>query len=146
MVKVTDDVFDGMVQSAIDALQEHAWPGNVRELRNVVERAAALCDGPAITRSDLSIGFGADVALMQALALTSRGKSFFLNEAQAVTELVATTRTLFEDIYAVRLTDMEASLTGIGATDVLPENAPDLFNGGQVLIVGRYRLVELEAV
>jgi DNA-binding NtrC family response regulator len=26
-------------------LESHGWPGNVRELRNVVERAAALCEG-----------------------------------------------------------------------------------------------------
>jgi transcriptional regulator with GAF, ATPase, and Fis domain len=39
---------DGM-----SALMGHEWPGNVRELRNVVERAASLCDGPTITRADL---------------------------------------------------------------------------------------------
>ncbi len=31
------------------ALLEHQWPGNVRELRAVVERAAILCDGLALT-------------------------------------------------------------------------------------------------
>ena len=43
-------------QDAMNALMSHTWPGNVRELRNVVERAAALCDGPVITRSDLVFG------------------------------------------------------------------------------------------
>ena len=41
---------------AIAALMTHAWPGNVREMRNVVERAAALSDGPVITRADLVFG------------------------------------------------------------------------------------------
>jgi DNA-binding NtrC family response regulator len=40
----------------MQALQSHMWPGNVREMRNVVERAAALSDGPVITRADLVFG------------------------------------------------------------------------------------------
>jgi len=43
-------------QDAMAALVSHAWPGNVREMRNVVERAAALSDGPTITRADLVFG------------------------------------------------------------------------------------------
>ncbi len=43
-------------QDAMAALMSHAWPGNVREMRNVVERAAALSDGPVITRADLVFG------------------------------------------------------------------------------------------
>ncbi len=41
---------------AMAAMLTHAWPGNVREMRNVVERAAALSDGPVITRADLVFG------------------------------------------------------------------------------------------
>ncbi|MBL8621821.1 MAG: sigma 54-dependent Fis family transcriptional regulator [Myxococcales bacterium] len=41
---------------AMAAMLSHAWPGNVREMRNVVERAAALSDGPTITRADLVFG------------------------------------------------------------------------------------------
>jgi transcriptional regulator with GAF, ATPase, and Fis domain len=43
-------------QEAMTAMVAHAWPGNVREMRNVVERAAALSDGPVITRADLVFG------------------------------------------------------------------------------------------
>lgn len=34
--------------AALACLKAHAWPGNVRELQNVIERVAALADGPAI--------------------------------------------------------------------------------------------------
>jgi DNA-binding NtrC family response regulator len=38
---------------AMDAIKRYSWPGNVRQLRHAVERAALLCDGDAITRTDL---------------------------------------------------------------------------------------------
>jgi transcriptional regulator with GAF, ATPase, and Fis domain len=41
---------------ALAAMASYHWPGNVREMRNVVERAAALSDGPVITRADLRFG------------------------------------------------------------------------------------------
>ncbi|HEY5933610.1 MAG TPA: sigma 54-interacting transcriptional regulator [Kofleriaceae bacterium] len=37
-------------------LEQHAWPGNIRELRNVIERAALVCDGDEITEDDLQLG------------------------------------------------------------------------------------------
>jgi DNA-binding NtrC family response regulator len=40
-------------EDVLSALTAHSWPGNVRELRNVVERAAALADGPEIVRADV---------------------------------------------------------------------------------------------
>lgn len=40
---------------AMKALRAYTWPGNVRELRNVMERAAALAPGPAITAADLAL-------------------------------------------------------------------------------------------
>ena len=38
---------------ALTLLKGYAWPGNVRELQNVVERAAALADGPIIRAGHL---------------------------------------------------------------------------------------------
>ncbi|MBP9208354.1 MAG: sigma 54-dependent Fis family transcriptional regulator [Kofleriaceae bacterium] len=43
-------------QDAMVAMMGHPWAGNVREMRNVVERAAALSDGPVLTRADLVFG------------------------------------------------------------------------------------------
>ncbi len=34
----------GLTEAAFDKLYRHEWPGNVRELKNVVERAALLCE------------------------------------------------------------------------------------------------------
>ena len=41
----------GISREARDGLLAYGWPGNVRELRNVLERAAILCEGGPITAS-----------------------------------------------------------------------------------------------
>jgi DNA-binding NtrC family response regulator len=37
----------------LSRLVDYPWPGNVRELENVIERAAVLCRGEAMTLDDL---------------------------------------------------------------------------------------------
>jgi len=46
----------GISQEARHALLEYHWPGNVRELRNILERAAILCDGGLIAADHLAFG------------------------------------------------------------------------------------------
>jgi transcriptional regulator with GAF, ATPase, and Fis domain len=45
----------GISRDARQALLDYHWPGNVRELRNVLERAAILCDGGLITSEHLAV-------------------------------------------------------------------------------------------
>ena len=40
-------------------LIDYRWPGNVRELRNILERAAILCDGGLITADHLALDVSA---------------------------------------------------------------------------------------
>jgi Nif-specific regulatory protein len=46
----------GLSRAARQALLDYHWPGNVRELRNVLERAAILCDGGLIAAEHLALG------------------------------------------------------------------------------------------
>jgi DNA-binding NtrC family response regulator len=46
---------EGVSDEAMAMLVAYPWPGNVRELRNVLERAAILCDGGGITTDHLSL-------------------------------------------------------------------------------------------
>ena len=47
----------GMTREARQALLAHRWSGNVRELRNVLERAAIVCEGGLIAPEHLSLHF-----------------------------------------------------------------------------------------
>jgi DNA-binding NtrC family response regulator len=48
----------GVGAEVTDIFMSHTWPGNIRELRNVLERAAIMCDKEMITRSCLPGEFG----------------------------------------------------------------------------------------
>jgi transcriptional regulator with GAF, ATPase, and Fis domain len=45
----------GISRDARKALTGYPWPGNVRELRNILERAAILCEGGLITTEHLAL-------------------------------------------------------------------------------------------
>jgi transcriptional regulator with GAF, ATPase, and Fis domain len=45
----------GVSREARERLMEYPWPGNVRELRNILERAAILCEGGLITADHLTL-------------------------------------------------------------------------------------------
>jgi transcriptional regulator with PAS, ATPase and Fis domain len=55
--------------AAIEALRRYDWPGNVRELRNVIERAAILCDGPFIDAEHLSLSVSDDAPTLSSTDL-----------------------------------------------------------------------------
>ncbi|MCP3898603.1 MAG: PAS domain-containing protein [Desulfobacteraceae bacterium] len=43
-----DEKMHSLTQRAYEKLKTHIWPGNIRELKNVVERAAILCEQESI--------------------------------------------------------------------------------------------------
>jgi DNA-binding NtrC family response regulator len=54
---------------ALAQLRAYAWPGNVRELRNVIERAALLCDAAVLDVDDLPERVRANWSAQAAAAL-----------------------------------------------------------------------------
>jgi len=52
----------GVGSEVMDIFMSHTWPGNIRELRNVLERAAIMCEKDLISRSTLPEEFGKNAA------------------------------------------------------------------------------------
>jgi DNA-binding NtrC family response regulator len=52
----------GVNAEVTSLFQSHTWPGNIRELRNVLERAAIVCDRELIGRQHLPPDFGRGAA------------------------------------------------------------------------------------
>jgi DNA-binding NtrC family response regulator len=48
----------GIGAEVMDIFMSHTWPGNIRELRNILERAAIMCEKDLITRACLPGEFG----------------------------------------------------------------------------------------
>jgi transcriptional regulator with GAF, ATPase, and Fis domain len=61
----------GVSREARQALLDYHWPGNVRELRNVLERAAILCDGGLIAAEHLALDLPATAPLPAVRATAS---------------------------------------------------------------------------
>jgi transcriptional regulator with PAS, ATPase and Fis domain len=57
----------GLSPEAEAALMAYTWPGNVRELKNVLGRAAALCDGSRIEARDLVLSQGSKTNTLEEL-------------------------------------------------------------------------------
>ncbi len=58
----------GFSPEALAALTAYSWQGNVRELKNVIERAAALCDGDRVEVKDLFLSQGKKTATFEGLS------------------------------------------------------------------------------
>ena len=86
----------GVSRDARAMLMDYHWPGNVRELRNILERAAILCEGGLITHEHLSL----DTAPVKRAALSApRPASLSPPTSQpppATGDLKAMERTLIE--------------------------------------------------
>lgn len=58
---------------ALDLLMKYDWPGNIRELENVIERAAVLSRGNAISADDLALPLGSMTSHDASYDATSKG-------------------------------------------------------------------------
>jgi DNA-binding NtrC family response regulator len=104
----------GLSPEALTALTAYSWPGNVRELKNVLGRAAALCDGKRIEAKDLFLSQGKKTATFEGLsgktleeieksAIAATLKSVDGNKTEAAKVLGIAYSTLYEKMKKYRM-------------------------------------------
>ncbi len=84
--------FAGFSAEAVAALKNYGWPGNIRELRNVIERAAILCQGEYIGTEHLPEAMAPRNEMTELGAMVSLDK---IEEAH-IRRVIAATRSLQE--------------------------------------------------
>ncbi len=92
----------GISKDARARLIAYHWPGNVRELRNILERAAILCDGGLITAEHLALTAAPPPAPSVAPQPAARGEDadvarLSVPPAAAVGDLHAMERAMIEE-------------------------------------------------
>jgi Ca-activated chloride channel family protein len=89
------------------------------------------------------VGYDVDTFLLDSLALENRGTTSYVTPGQAIDEVVSG---FFEKVSLPVLTDIHLDFADTVVFDVYPDPLPDLFAGGQLILVGRYRSSGVETV
>jgi PAS domain S-box-containing protein len=96
----------GISRDARQMLVDYHWPGNVRELRNILERAAILCDGGLITGEHLALTVAPAPAAMAAVSVAAQPEI----PAGAVSAAPARSITSAGDLQTMERTMIEQAL------------------------------------
>ena len=82
------------------------------------------------------VGYDVDTLLLDALAQDHSGRTTYVRPGEALDETLSA---FYESISSPVLTDLSLDFGGQRVYDTYPQALPDLFAGGQVVVVGRYR-------
>jgi Ca-activated chloride channel family protein len=82
------------------------------------------------------VGYDVDTFLLDSLAQNQHGLSTYIQPGEALDERLSK---FYEKISTPVLTDLQIDFGGLDVYDVFPTPLPDLFEGNQVIITGRYR-------
>ncbi len=82
------------------------------------------------------VGYDVDTFLLDSLAQENHGASTYVLPGEPLDEILSA---FYARISTPVLTDLELDFDGIPVYDLYPEPLPDLFEGSQIILVGRYR-------
>jgi Ca-activated chloride channel family protein len=82
------------------------------------------------------VGYDVDAVLLDTLSEIHHGATTYVLPDQDIEESVSA---FYAKVSTPVLTDLDLDLGDVRAYDLVPEALPDLFAGGQLIVVGRYR-------
>ncbi len=107
----------------------------------VTEREAILDNlarsaPPSLRLFSFGVGYDVDAVLLDTLSEAHHGATTYVLPDQDIDETVSA---FYAKVSTPVLTDLDLDLGEARAYDLVPESLPDLFAGGQLIVVGRYR-------
>jgi Ca-activated chloride channel homolog len=82
------------------------------------------------------VGFDVDTMLLDTLSQDHHGASSYVKPGEPLDKMLSS---FYERISTPVLTNLELEVKGISVYDIYPEPLPDLFQGSQLVIAGRYK-------
>ena len=81
------------------------------------------------------VGYDVNIRLLDKLAVQNNGKSDYVKPAENIESKISS---LYAKIKNPVMTGLAVSIEGVRLTDLYPRQIGDLFEGGQIALVGRY--------
>ncbi|NMB59881.1 MAG: VWA domain-containing protein [Chloroflexi bacterium] len=106
----------------------------IRDSRRILANFADAA-GENIRIFPFGVGYDVDTLLLDSLSQNHHGASTYVKPEE---DLDAVLSGFYEKISTPVLTDLELEFSGIRTYDVYPQPLPDLFQGSQLVVTGRY--------
>ncbi|NMB55673.1 MAG: VWA domain-containing protein [Leptolinea sp.] len=107
----------------------------VRESRQILKNFDKAA-GQNIRLFSFGVGYDVDTLLLDDLSLNHHGISTYVKPEEELDQVLSS---FYEKISTPVLTDLHLKIDGVTTYDLFPETLPDLFQGSQLVITGRYR-------
>ncbi len=107
-----------------------------RDGQKILANAAKISKDTPCRLFSFGVGSNVNTHLLDELASTRRGTSVYVD---ATEDLEIKVSALFDKIAYPVLTDMTIAVEGMVVKEMFPKPLPDLFRGGQIVLVGRYQ-------
>jgi Ca-activated chloride channel family protein len=121
----------GIVLFLTDGLPTEGITNREGILENLQDAAPA-----SLRLFSFGVGYDVDAILLDSLSESHHGATTYVLEDQEIDEIVSG---FYAKVSTPVLTDLRLDLDDARAYDLVPETLPDLFAGGQLIVVGRYR-------
>ena len=113
--------------------------GNTNESAILAETKKANASGARVFA--FGVGYDVNVRLLDKLTIDSRGRSNYVKPDEPIETKVAA---LYSKIRNPVMTNLAVSLTGVKLTQQYPQDLGDLFEGDQIVVVGRYPIQDVD--